>query len=266
MIGYQVGVIGAGNMASAILTGALRRGVVRGENVWLSNPHEGKLEPFRAKGVRVSLSNARVAGEADILVLAVKPQVFDRILPEIAPFVKEKCVVSIAAGISTAFLSAALPGAHVIRAMPNTPLLIGKGVTALSPAEGVPQPCLDAVVQLFRAAGEVVLVEEAQLDGVTALSGSSPAYFFRLAQAMVRQGERLGLEEELALRLTALTMEGAAGMLLGSGKSPGELTAQVCSPGGTTLAALSAFDEAGLEEMVAQAMQRCVARARELRR
>lgn len=264
MLGYRIGFIGAGNMASAILNGALRRCVVLPENVYLSNPHMEKMHSFQGRGVNVTISNTEVADSAGILVLAVKPQKFDEVLPELAGHVEGKCVVSIAAGISTEYIKQRLPGAHVIRAMPNTPLLIGKGMTALAKAPEVPAAYFDAVTELFGAAGETVLVEEDQINAVIALSGSSPAYFFRFADTMVEEGVKLGLLPEVALKLTASAMEGAAGMLLQSGKTARELTRQVCSPGGTTLAALTAFDDGDMEGMIARAMERCVKRAEEL--
>lgn len=266
MLGYSIGFIGAGNMTSAILGGALRCHVVLPEHVYLSNPHVEKLDPFRAQGVHVTTSNVRVADHADIIVLAVKPQRFDEVLPELAGHTEGKCVVSIAAGISGDYIKERLPGISLVRAMPNTPLLIGKGMTSLTRCGEVPDACFDAVTELFRAAGETVEVSEEQINAVIALSGSSPAYFFRIADAMVKKGVELGLDGALALKLTALAMEGAAGMLTGSGKTARELTSQVCSPGGTTLAALSAFEEADLGKTIGEAMERCVRRAEELKK
>lgn len=266
MLGYTIGFIGAGNMTSAILGGALRCHVVLPDHVYLSNPHMEKMESFRAQGVQVTLSNIEVADSADIIVLAVKPQKFDDVLPELEGHVSGKCIVSIAAGISSEYIKERLSDACVIRAMPNTPLLIGKGVTSLTRCGDVPDAYFDAVMELFRAAGETVVVTEEQINAVIALSGSSPAYFFRFADAMVQKGVALGLDPEFALKLTALAMEGAAGMLTKSGKTAQELTRQVCSPGGTTLAALSAFDDADLVGVIAEAMERCVVRAEELKK
>lgn len=264
MLGYRIGFVGAGNMASAILNGALRRSILLPEKVYLSDPCTEKSAAFGAKGVHVAGSNREVADAADILVLAVKPQMFDAVLPELAGHVAGKCIVSIAAGISTGYIKTRLPDCYVVRAMPNTPMLIGKGMTALAEAPDVPAPYFDAVAELFGAAGQTVVVKEELINAVIAASGSSPAYFFRIAAAMVAQAVEMGLDEEVALKLTAAAMEGSAGMLLKSGKSAAELTRQVCSPGGTTLAALTAFDEAGMEQMVAEAMKRCAKRAEEL--
>lgn len=266
MLAYQLAFVGAGNMAAAILSGALRQSAVLPENVILANPHLEKLEGFRAQGVRVTTSNEEAANQAGLIVLAVKPQMFDAVLPQLAPYTSGKCVVSIAAGISLAYLQSRLLGAHVMRAMPNTPLLLGKGITALAKPLDFPEEYWYAVEELFSAAGQTILVDENRLNAVIALSGSSPAYFFRLIAAMAAQGEAMGLEYGQSAKLAAGAMEGAAAMLLHSGKSPLELTQQVCSPGGTTLAALSAFDDGDLEAMVADAMTRCVIRAEELGR
>lgn len=266
MLGYPIGLIGGGNMGSAILSGALRHSVVLPENVSLSDPCPEKTESFRTQGVYVTNDNREVARRSDILILAVKPQMFDEVLPPLASITGGKCVVSIAAGISTAYIKKRMPNAHVIRVMPNTPLLVGRGITALVREKDVPDEYFEAVRELFSAAGRTMTVNEDQLNGVIALSGSSPAYFFRLISAMAEEGERMGLSRDQAIWLAAGTMEGAAAMVQGSGKTPEELTRQVCSPGGTTLAALSAFDDGGLNDMVSDAMRRCVKRADELGR
>lgn len=264
MLGYRIGFIGAGNMASAILKGALRRSILQPEKVYLFDPCFEKAEAFGAKGVHVAASNQEVADAVDILVLAIKPQMFEQVLPELVGHVENKCVVSIAAGISTEYIKQRLDGCYIIRAMPNTPMLVGKGMTALAEAPDVESSYFEAVCELFGAAGERVVVKEEQINAVIATSGSSPAYFFRMAAAMVAQAVELGVDEAVALELTAAAMEGAAVMLLKSGKTAAELTRQVCSPGGTTLAALTAFDDFGMEQMMSEAMKRCVKRAEEL--
>ncbi len=212
----------------------------------------------------MTTDNRRVAREADIIILGVKPQSFDTVLPELADVAAGKCVVSISPGRSVAALRSALPGVWVVRAMPNTPLLVGKGCTAVAEATDVPEAYFLAVQEIFSAAGEVFCVPEALLDAVMGAAGSSPAFFFRMAAAMASAAEEQGLDRESAVRMAALTMEGCGRMLLESGKSAEELTRQVCSPGGTTLAALTAFDDYHFEEMIAQATRRCVKRAEEL--
>ena len=262
---FTLGLIGAGNMAGAILHGILSRKIIPAEQIYLSNRHEEKLRPWAEQGIHSTTDNCVVAEKADLLILAVKPQMLRDVLPEISSLTPGKCVISIAAGISSAYLKKELPGCHTVLAMPNTPLLLGKGATAIAyRANDVPQGAYDAVVQIFSAAGTVAFVDEAQLNAVIPVNGSSPAFFFRMAQAMVQEAERCGIDRETALTLTARTMEGASAMLLESGKTPEELTRQVCSPGGTTLAALTAWDDFRFEDMMRESFDRCIHRAREL--
>lgn len=260
-----LGLIGAGNMAGAILNGILTKDILPAGRIYLSNRHENKLEQWKARGIHTTTDNREVARQADLLLLAVKPQMLGDVLPQIAEFTTGKCVISIAAGISSAYLRRELPGCHPVLVMPNTPLLLGKGATAIvKRAEDVPQEEYDAVTAIFSAAGTVAFVTEEQLNTVIPVNGSSPAFFFRLAEAMVAEAEKRGIDGETALELTARTMEGAAAMLLQSGKTAAELTRQVCSPGGTTLAALTAWDEFRFGDMMDEAFTRCIRRAEEL--
>ncbi len=259
-----LGFIGAGNMVSAILTGVLDKGLARPEDLWLSNRSPEKLEPWQKKGVHVTLDNAEVAQRSQVVVLGVKPQVFDAVIPQIASHVAGKCIVSIAAGISSAYLKERLPGTLVVRAIPNTPMKLGKGATVVAQAPDVPEEIFRMACALFESAGSVAVIPEEQMDDFIAVSGSSPAFFFRMAAAMVDAARAAGIDPDLALRMAAQTMAGSAAMLLETGLSAQELTRQVCSPGGTTLAALTAFDEFHFEDMIAQAAQRCARRSKEL--
>ncbi len=263
-MGKTLGFIGAGNMVSAILSGVLAQGLARPEEVWLSNRSEEKLEPWKKMGVHVTLDNAIVAQKAEVIVLGVKPQIFESVIPQIASYVQGKCVVSIAAGISAAYLQERLPGAMVVRVMPNTPMKLGKGATAVAQAPDVPEEVFRFVCSLFQAAGSIAVIPEEQMDDFIAVSGSSPAFFFRMAAAMVEAARGAGIDPDLALSMAAQTMAGSAAMLLETGQTAQELTRQVCSPGGTTLAALTAFDDYRFEEMIAQAAARCAQRSREL--
>ncbi|MCI2105700.1 MAG: pyrroline-5-carboxylate reductase [Intestinimonas sp.] len=264
MASLKLGFIGAGNMASAILNGVLDCGAAAPEQIWISNRHEEKLVPFRLRGVHVTLDNAEVARSADIVVLAVKPQMFSDVIKEIADLTEGKCVVSIAAGISVSWLKARLPGTLLVRAMPNTPLLVGRGATAVAAAPEVPPVLFQTVLDLFSAAGVVEVIDETQMDDILNVNGSTPAFFFRMADVMMQQALAAGIAPHVAASLIAQTMEGSAQMLKQSGKTPEELTRQVCSPGGTTMAALSAFEDLGFDAMMREAMNRCVRRSREL--
>ena len=263
-MGKALGFIGAGNMVSAILSGVLAQGLARPEDVWLSNRSPEKLEPWKPKGVHVTVDNAEVAQNSEVIILGVKPQMFETVMPQIAPYANGKCIVSIAAGISSAYLKERLPGAMVVRVMPNTPMKLGKGATVVAQAPGVPEEVFRFVCSLFESAGSVAVIPETQMDDFIAVSGSSPAFFFRMAAAMVESARSAGIDPDLALTMAAQTMAGSAAMLLETGQTAQELTQQVCSPGGTTLAALTAFDDYRFEEMMAQAAARCAQRSREL--
>lgn len=264
MGGFMLGVIGVGNMGSAILQGALRADVMSPDQVWISNPHPEKMTPFGDAGVHTTVSNLEVVNNVDILLLAVKPQRISDVLEEIRPCVTGKCVVSIAAGISRDWLRQQLPGAHIICIMPNTPLMLGCGASAMTERGDVPEEQYAFVRRIFSAAGLVAVLPAEQINEIIPVSGSSPAFFFRMASLMVQAAERRGVDPDTALMLAAKTMEGAAVMLQKSGKTAQELERQVCSPGGTTLAGLTAFDDLGFDEMIEQAFDRCIRRAYEL--
>ncbi|MCD8004952.1 MAG: pyrroline-5-carboxylate reductase [Oscillospiraceae bacterium] len=260
----MLGFIGAGRMAGAILDGVLSRGLYPPEEIIMSNPHPDKLERPRTLGVQVTLDNREVARRAELIILAVKPQKFEPVLAELAGLCAGKCVVSIAAGIFSGWIADRLPGARIVRVMPNTPLQLGFGMTAVAQAPQVPRELFRQVCGIFQAAGEVSIIPETQMDEAVALSGSSPAYFFRMAGVMTAWARERGMDAQAALTFTAASMRGAAEMLLEAGKSPEELTKQVCSPGGTTLAALTAFDDGEGDAMVRDALDRCARRSREL--
>lgn len=260
----RLGFIGAGNMATAILDGVVSKRVFQTEQIMISNPHSDKLNYPESLGVGVTCSNEEVAANSDIIVLAVKPQMFEDVIAGIRDLCAGKCIVSIAAGISTAWIRSRIPDASVIRVMPNTPLQLGMGATAVAEAPDVPDDLFQCVCSIFSAAGSVAVIPETQMDDVIPVSGSSPAFFFRMADAMVRWAREQGMDPEVSLELTAAAMKGSAEMLLSSGKTANELTRQVCSPGGTTLAALTAFDNLDFDGLIFEAMSRCTRRSKEL--
>ena len=261
---FMLGVIGAGSMGSAILQGALDAGVMSPEQVWLANPHSEKMTPFGEKGVHTTTSNLKAVRNVDILLLAVKPQILPGVLEEIRPETAGKCVISIAAGVSRRWLEEQLPGAWVICVMPNTPLMLGCGASAVTERGNVPEDYYDFALRLFSAAGLVTQLPADRMNEIIPVSGSSPAFFFRMVSLMVQAAEKRGIDPETAIQMAAKTMEGSARMLLESGRTAAELERQVCSPGGTTLAGLTAFDELGFDRMIDLAFDRCVRRAYEL--
>lgn len=260
----HLGFIGAGNMATAILDGVIAKDLFLPDHIIVSNPHVDKLEHPSSLGVRVTCDNSDVVNFADVIILAVKPQMYESVLAGIQNLCSNKCVVSIAAGISSEWIRGWLPNCHVVRVMPNTPLQVGVGATAIAEAPSVPQELFRIVCDIFAAAGLIAVIPESQMDDVIPVSGSSPAFFFRMAEVMVEWARDQGMNPGIALNLAASAMKGSAEMLLRSGKSADELTRQVCSPGGTTLAALTAFEDRDFDALLKDAMHRCTKRSREL--
>lgn len=219
-------------------------------------------------GVEVT-SNIENAGEYDTIVLAVKPQVFPEIMGGLAASIRnfntKPLVLSIAAGITCASIASALPeGARIVRAMPNTPLQIGQGATAVAGSSSATTQDVETVQRLFNSLGCAVVVEESQLDAVTALSGAAPAYFASMVEALVSAGIRAGLPEDVACRLLVQSGLGTFQMMIDRNQSPEQTRLAVCSPGGTTLAALSAMDAAGFSEVMDDAVSAAINRAKEL--
>lgn len=264
LLALVLGFIGAGNMATAILDGVVKNCIFMPSDIIISNPHEDKLKHAMNLGVSVTTNNRDVVNAADIIVLAVKPQMFHDVMSGICDISANKCFVSIAAGISSRWISEQLPGNHVIRVMPNTPLQVGVGATSIAVSPGVPDDLFQIVCNVFSAAGEIAVVSEDLIDAMIPVNGSSPAFFFRMADVMVRWAQEQGIDSDVALKMAACTMKGAAEMLLRAGKSAEELTRQVCSPGGTTLAALSIFDEQNFDDLLKSAMTKCLQRSKEL--
>jgi len=269
-------VIGGGNMAQAIVSGALRSGVIRSERVVIAEPDEAKREIWGQWGVGVVGSASRamldlegIEGEpgSGQILLAIKPQV----LPEVAPALAEslavtdRVVVSILAGATSETVRAALGGGgRVIRVMPNLPARVGKGTTAIALGAGAKEGDDDAALALFRAVGEVVTLDESLMDAFTAIAGSGPAYVFLLAEAMVEGAVRVGLDPGTADRIVRSTVVGAAELLTQADESAGDLRRAVTSKGGTTAAALDVFEERDLKGIAARAIEAARERGAEL--
>lgn len=254
-------------MGSAILTAAIgdKGTVFEPRDTYAFDPDREKLSPLKLRGVNICGSAKELVKASDILILAVKPQIMAEVLSDIAGQTVGRCVVSIAAGIRVEFIRSRLPhGTHVLRVMPNAPILFGSGATVIANPENVPDSLVACVKAVFEAAGIAVMMDESKLDAATAISGSSPAYFYRMADVMARYAQEQGIDRDTALILTAKTMMGSALALLESGLSPQRLTSAVTSPGGTTLAALGALDELGFDDTLRTALLRCQKRAQEL--
>lgn len=259
--------LGAGNMAGALLDGLLHSGAAEPQRLVASDVRPGRLEQLRERlGIRTTGDNAEAARVADVVVLATKPQVFDRLLPEVAAALgPDKLVVSIAAGVPIAALRAGLPGGpRIARAMPNTPALVREGATAVATDGGVTDEDRALLRALFDSIGVTVFVEEPLLDTVTGLSGSGPAYVFMIVEALADAGVKGGLDRETAMTLATQTVLGAARLLRETGEHPGRLKDMVTSPGGTAIAGLHTLEAGGLRTTLMDAVETAAARARQL--
>lgn len=257
--------IGAGNMAGAIINSLTSSEICSIRDISISDPCKEHQEKYARLGANVLNSNIEAASECGLMFLAVKPQVLDSVLNEIRGHIKASCIVSIAAGVSTEHILKTIgPGVPVIRALPNTPMLVLDGITVLAENNDVPSEIFELVKNVFKAAGEVIVLPESKINEAIPMSSSSPAFFFRMLDAMASAGEHMGLTYDDALTLSAVAMRGSANYLMKSSKSPAELIRQVSSPGGTTVAALGAFDDFGFESFIDDAVKRCTERAYEL--
>jgi len=264
-----IGFIGSGNMAEALIKGIIAAGLYRAEDVMISDVRGERLEELaREYKVREVESNTALVGGADVVVLSVKPQNMDEVLNEIKGTLKDGVVViSIAAGITTSKIAAALGEVPIIRVMPNTPALVGEGASALF-AKNVSGEAMALAMKVFSAVGKAVVVDSEELiDAVTAVSGSGPAYFFLLAEEMIKAAEKLGLDEATAKELVLQTAKGAALLAEqadGRGETAAQLRHKVTSPGGTTEAALKVFSEQEFGELVSKALTAARNRSKEL--
>lgn len=259
--------IGGGNMARAIIGGLVRGGQAPGSIAVVDPNQETRDALQRDLGVAVHVQgDAQIAGAA-LVVWAVKPQVLRDVMQSLRPHLAGSLHLSIAAGVTAASMQAWMGTDRIVRAMPNTPALVGKGMTGLFAAAGVDADDRAAVQKVAQAVGQFEWVErEEQLDAVTALSGSGPAYVFYFLEAMQQAGEQLGLPREQAYRLAVATFEGASALAAASSEAPEVLRQRVTSKGGTTFAATSTMDTLEVKQRFVAAMQACHDRAAEMAR
>lgn len=261
----HIGFIGAGNMAGAIVNGLLRRKVCSAEQVAVYDHHSAHYARFAEQGVRGMETVRQLVEFADIVFLSVKPQNYDEVLRLIQPFSAGKIIVSIAAGISSAFIKARLgESSKIALAMPNTPLLLGEGATALCQCTPLTDIEYAKVKAIFAAGGVVQDLPEEQMAAVISVSGSSPAYVYLFAKAVITGAVEQGIDPAVAKALICQTLIGSAKMLTDSGKEPDELIQMVSSKGGTTIAALDALYADGFEQAILDGMRHCTRRAEEL--
>jgi pyrroline-5-carboxylate reductase len=267
--GRTIGFIGAGNMAEAMIRGLLEAKLATADQLIASDIIEAKRQQIHVRyGIQTVTDGGDVAAKASILVLAVKPQDMEAALKGLAASVDQtKTIISVAAGITIAFIAERLPAkTRIIRAMPNTPALVLAGAAGIAKGEHATAADVQLAGAIFAAVGKAVVVEEKHLDAVTGLSGSGPAYAFLFIEALADAGVQVGLARDVAGLLAAQTVLGAAKMVLESGRHPAELKDMVASPGGTTIAGLYALELGGLRGIVMEAVEAATIRSRELGR
>lgn len=266
----RIGFIGAGNMATALIKGILKANLFTSDFVSASDVDIEKLDSLKNEyGINIIFKdNEKLVAESDIVILAVKPQIFDKILKEISSKLdKSKLVISIAAGISTEYIENVVEKElKIIRAMPNTPALILEGATAIAPGSHADEDDVRIGYKIFDAVGKVVVVDESQMDAVTGLSGSGPAYIFMIIEALSDAGVKMGLSRSVAMKLAAQTVMGAAKLQIETDMHPGRLKDMVTSPGGTAIAGIHTLEQGGLRTTLINAVESATMRSIELGR
>lgn len=259
--------LGAGNMAEALIRGLLNAKTAKAESIIATARRQARADELtKTFGIRTTLDNLAACRDADVVMLCVKPQALNKLLVHIAPAIdSRKLVISVAAGVPIAALERKLgAGARIIRSMPNTPALVGRGACAISAGEHATEDDLQIATSIFDAVGITTTVEEALLDAVTGLSGSGPAYIFLIIEALSDAGVKVGLPRYTAQKLAAQTVLGSAHLLIETNAHPGQLKDQVTSPGGTAIAGLHTLEAGGLRTTLINAVEAATHRSREL--
>jgi len=261
----SIAVIGGGVMGEAIVRGWLESGASQADRLTIAEPAQARRDALKGLGPVRIVERAEDALPSQLVLLAVKPQAIESVVSSIASALGDALVVSIAAGVSTARIESLLPqGARVVRVMPNTPAMVGEGMAVVSGGAEATEADVEAVRRLFDAIGKAVVIEERYQNAATAVSGSGPAYFALVIDALARAGVAAGLTRQVAQLLAIQTMSGTARMLAETGMHPEALIDGVTSPGGTTIAALGQLEAGGVRSAFNEAVKAAVSRAEEL--
>lgn len=263
----NIGFIGAGNMACAIIGGILSNEVVTPDEIHASAPSEAtRVRVAQQFGIKTFASNAEVAAWADIVVLAVKPYVLEDAIDDIVDVISSQTtVVSIAAGKTLEWIDQSFGmEMKLVRCMPSTPALVGEGITGICANERVSDDDLQQVIAIFRSVGMVEITAEPMIDVIGALAGSTPAYVAMFIDALADAAVAEGMPRAMALKIAAQAVAGSGVLALKSGKHPGELKDMVCSPGGTTIEGVQVLEERGMRAAVMQAIRAAIAKTRML--
>lgn len=262
-----IGVLGCGNMGGALVRALVSSGTAKAENILVHDTLPGAMEALKKDlGVEPVVDAHDLPNRSDVLILAVKPQIFHHVAPGLKPRSgpKEKVVVSVMAGVTSETIRSYFPEDwHVVRVMPNLPLSVGEGATAIE-TDGQGEATLLLVEKLFQAAGRTVRVASHQMDAVTGLSGSGPAYVFEFLEGLILAGVKVGLTREASSTLVLETAKGALKLLESGKDGPSHWTAKVCSPGGTTIHGVHVLETAGFKGILMAAVEAAAKRSREL--
>ncbi|MGN1098485.1 MAG: pyrroline-5-carboxylate reductase [Clostridia bacterium] len=254
----KLGVIGAGNIAGAIVKGVVKAGIIAPENLIVSDIHDGKLAALRELGVTTTLSNTETAEKSEVILLAIKPNIAEKVLNEIRPFIGGKLLVSVVAGFTRENIAEIVGSdVRIVRTMPNVPALVGEGMTVLCRTENVSDKDFNDVQEIFNAIGKTSVLDEHLFDAATATNGSGPAYVFVMIEAMADAAVLQGIPRDTAYLLVEQTILGSAKLALETREHPGKLKDMVCSPGGTTIEAIYRLEEKGLRATMIDAVDAC---------
>lgn len=264
-----IGFIGGGNICKAVVSGLIKSGYAKAGQIYISDVNKEALGALQEElGVNVSGNNCQVAAKSDILVLAVKPGLYSTVIKEIEAEVTPECVVvSVAAGQTLEAVQEMFGGKRkIVRVLPNTPALVGEGMSAIAENPQVSRQERDEIVEMFSCCGKAVLMPENLFDAVIAASSSAPAYVFVFIEAMADAAVAEGMPRAQAYTFCAQTLLGSAKMVLETQKHPAELKDMVCSPGGTTIAAVEALEAGGFRAAVQQAMKAAAQKSRDMQK
>jgi len=257
----KIGIIGAGNMGSAIISGISK--TVDPQNILAYDTDKNKISSIKNEfKINAADEISNLAAQCDLIIIAVKPDKVAKVLSHFSSY--NGILLSVAAGISLDTMRKAIGDKKFIRAMPNTPALVGAGMTAISPSQNITEEEINEIKELFASIGKVLLVEEKHMNAVTALSGSGPAYVFTIIQALADSGVKMGLSRSDSLLLAGQTLFGASKMFLDKMENPIKLRDNVTSPGGTTIAALHKLERSGFSGILIDAVEEAFNRAKEL--
>jgi len=266
----KLGFIGCGNMANAIMSGIIKDGLIPASEIIGADPTAfGRERTLKENGITVTDSNIEVVKEAETLFFTIKPQYFHQMISEIRDYVREdQLIISIAAGRTLDYIQSEFGGkkVKVVRLMPNTPAMVGEGMTAACANDAVTREELDYAVRICSGFGKAEIVPESLFDVVTGVSGSSPAYVFMFIEAMADAAVQGGMPRAQAYTFAAQAVLGSAKMVLDTGKHPGELKDMVCSPAGTTIEAVRVLEEKGFRSAVFECVKACTEKSAEMRK